>query len=141
MPVLFTTNNKALIASPLKPQVTDTRNFIAEDFLVNLQQNFNKKQLNFSQSKRINQQFTDFTDIFQNTMIKHAPFRTLTRKEVKLRKKPWITPALLKSIKTKNKLYLLKMRNPLDESTAKKYKVYKNKLVHVKEAAKNTITM
>ena len=28
------------------------------------------------------------------------------------------------------------MRNSFDESTAKKYKVYKNKLVHVKEVAK-----
>ena len=28
------------------------------------------------------------------------------------------------------------MRNPFDESIAKKYKVYKNKLVHVKEVAK-----
>ena len=28
------------------------------------------------------------------------------------------------------------MRNPIDESIAKKYKVYKNKLVHVKEVAK-----
>ena len=28
------------------------------------------------------------------------------------------------------------MRNPVDESIAKKYKVYKNKLVHVKEVAK-----
>ena len=56
MAVLFTTNNKALIAPPLKPQVRDTRNFIAEDFLINLQQSFNEKQINFSQSKDINQQ-------------------------------------------------------------------------------------
>ena len=28
------------------------------------------------------------------------------------------------------------MQNPFDESIAKKYKVYKNKLVHVKEVAK-----
>ena len=41
MPVLFTTNNKALIASPLRSQARDTRNFIGEDFLINLPQNFN----------------------------------------------------------------------------------------------------
>ena len=83
MLILFTTNNKALIASPLRPQVRDTRNFIAEDFLINLLQNFSKKQTHFSQSKDINQQFIAFTDIFQNTMNAHAPFRTLTHKEVK----------------------------------------------------------
>ena len=83
VPVLFTTDKKALITSPPRPLVRDTRNFIAKDFFINLQQNFNKKQINFSQSKDINQQFTAFTDIFQNTMITHASFRTLTRKEVK----------------------------------------------------------
>ena len=62
--------------------------------------------------------------------------KRLSRKEVKLRKKTWITLAFLKSIKNKNKLYSLKMRNPFDESIAKKYKVYKNKLVPVKEVAK-----
>ena len=52
-----------------------------------MQQNFTKKQINFSRSKDINQQFTAFTDIFQNTMNTHASFRTLPRKEVKLRRK------------------------------------------------------
>ena len=37
VPVLFTANNKPLIAPPLRPQVRDTRNFFAEDFLINLQ--------------------------------------------------------------------------------------------------------
>ena len=83
MPVLFTTNHKALIASPLRPQVRYTKNFIAEDFLINLQQHFIAKQINFSQSKDIDQQFTAFTDIFQNAPNTHAPFRRLTRKEVK----------------------------------------------------------
>ena len=139
LPVLFTTNNKALIASPLRPQVRDARNFIAEDFLINLQQNFNKKQINFSQIKNINQQFIAFINIFQNSMNMHAPFRTLIRKEVKLRKKTEITPALLKSIKTRNKLYSLKMRNSFDESIATKFKVYKKKTGTCKRTGKKII--
>ena len=36
---------------------------------------------------------------------KHAPLRKLSIQEDKLRKKPWITPGILTSIKNKNKLY------------------------------------
>ena len=46
----FICNNEALIAPPLRPQVRGTRNFIVEDFLINLQ-NFNEKQLNFSEQR------------------------------------------------------------------------------------------
>ena len=84
----------------------------------------------------VNQKFTAFIDIFQNTLNKHAPYRSVTRKEAKLAKKLWITPASLKSIKTKNKLYLLQLRYPFDEPIAKRYKSYKKKLVHLKELAK-----
>ena len=100
-----------------------------------MQQNFNKKQINFSRSKDINQQFTAFTDIFQNTMNNQAPFRTLAHKEVKLRKNMDYN-CIVKINKNQNKLYSIKIRNSFDESTAKKYKLYKNKLVHVKEVAK-----
>ena len=44
--------------------------------------------------------------------------------------------ALLKSIKTKSKLYLIKQRHPFNEPIAKRYKSYKNKLAHLKELAK-----
>ena len=36
---------------------------------------------------------------------KHAPLRKLSIQEDKLRKKPWITPDILTSVKNKNKLY------------------------------------
>ena len=65
----------------------------------------------------------------------HAPLRSQTRKEKTLNKKPWITTGLLKSIKTKNRLFrkLFKSNNPKEKTF---YKKYLNKLTHVKEAAK-----
>jgi len=36
---------------------------------------------------------------------KYAPLRRMSRREKRLSEKPWITPGILKSIKTKNKLF------------------------------------
>ena len=36
---------------------------------------------------------------------KHAPYKTLSKKETKLKFKPWITKSISKSIKKKNELY------------------------------------
>ena len=62
-------------------------------------------------------------------------FVSQTRKEKKTHKTPRITFGLLKSIKTKNKLFikLLKSNSPKEKAF---YKKYLNKLTHVKYAAK-----
>ena len=61
--------------------------------------------------------------------------RKLTRKQQKLINKPWISRGILKSIKTKQKLYLSHFVN--DNSELKQlYKKYANKLTEVKFAAK-----
>ena len=47
--------------------------------------------------------------VYQDKLIsiidKEAPYRTLSRKEQKLRLKPWITKSILNSINKKNGLY------------------------------------
>ena len=47
----------------------------------------------------------NFEKKFNSILNIHAPFRQQTRKEKKLYKKPWLTKGILKSIKTKQKLY------------------------------------
>lgn len=47
--------------------------------------------------------------------------------------KPWLTRGILKSIKTKNKLYLQAKRNPIYKS---KYVQYRNKLTTILRKAK-----
>ena len=75
------------------------------------------------------------TLVFKSVLDIHAPLRPQTRKEKALNKKPWITTVLLKSVKTKNKLFrkLFKSNNPKEKTF---YKKYRNKLTHVKDAAK-----
>ena len=66
---------------------------------------------------------------------KHIPLRKLSRKEMKLKSKPWITKGLLKSISTKNKLFqqCYKQNNFF---LVAKYKSYFNTLTKIKEIAK-----
>ena len=61
--------------------------------------------------------------------------RKLTRKQQKLINKPWISRGILKSIKTKQKLYLSHFVNGNSEQK-QLYKKYANELTKVKFAAK-----
>ena len=60
--------------------------------------------------------------------------RKLSKKEQKLSQKPWLTKGIVKSSKTKNKLYL----DSLSENPEKviQYKIFRDKLTHIKELAK-----
>ena len=60
----------------------------------------------------------------------HAPVKQISRRELKLRSKPWITPAIRRSILIKNKLYkkFLKTGSSYYHS---KFKYYRNKLNHL----------
>ena len=53
----------------------------------------------------INKQTEIFLNTFSNNVNKLAPFRKITRREKRLKKKPWITRGILKSIKMKNKMF------------------------------------
>ena len=74
---------------------------------------------------------------FNSILNIHAPFRLQTRKESKLSKKPWLTNGILKSIKTKQKLYkhiIIKTNRASQEWSY--YKKYRNKLTHLIETSK-----
>ena len=45
--------------------------------------------------------------IIQEVTSIHAPLRRPSRKEMKAKSKPWLTKGLLKSVKTKNKMFQL----------------------------------
>ena len=80
-------------------------------------------------------QFQTFINIFTDTVNFHAPYRRTTRKEKKLKEKPWLTKGLLKSIKQKSKMY----KKFLDRSNCSlytQYKKYRNTLNRALECAK-----
>ncbi len=53
----------------------------------------------------VNQLYSKFNDILTSTLNTFAPIRTLSKKEQKIRENPWLTRALLKSIKRKAVIY------------------------------------
>ena len=106
LPVLVCTDfqrfPKSLNKTPVL--IRDTSKFqtasFAEDLLDNL-----SSLVDISNAYNANQCITDFINTFKTTLDTHAPLRKQTRKEKKLRSKPWITKGLLMLIKHKNKLY------------------------------------
>ena len=76
----------------------------------------------------INDQFNDFYFKIEGCVSRHAPYKKLTPKEVKLNGKPWISNELTKMIKIKNKLFYRKKRQPNNENVKKLYNLFRNRV-------------
>ena len=85
-------------------------------------QNFNTEYTN------INDQFQDFYLKIEGCVNRHAPYKKLTPKEVKLNGKPWISSDIIKMIKIKNKLFYRKKRQPNNENIKKLYNIFRNRV-------------
>ena len=87
--------------------VRDAKNFEAELFLEELSKSLHLLgETNLPNNINEIDIYTDkFIHIFQLILDKHAPLRKRSRKELKLKTKPWITKGLLKSIHRKNHMY------------------------------------
>ena len=77
------------------------------------------------------------SDAITTILDKHIPLKKLSRKQQKLKAKPWITSDILKSIKTKNQLYKKLVKNGFndddDDDLSSSYKKLRNKLTHDKQ--------
>ena len=85
-------------------------------------QNFNTDYTN------INDQFQDFYLKIEGCVNRHAPYKKLTPKEVKLNGKPWISSDIIKMIKIKNRLFYRKKRQPNNENIKKLYNIFRNRV-------------
>ena len=61
-------------------------------------------------------------------MDRHAPIKKRKPREIKLMTKPWITPELSRMIKTKNKLFVRKKRQPSNENVKLLYNIFRNRV-------------
>jgi len=101
-------------------------NFNIEDFLEYL--NFKLYSLYNHNRLNANELFNYFIETFSEVVDEFAPLRKATRKEKKLRQKLWISSGLLKSIKTKNKIFK-RLHNHGDNFVlSAEYKAYQNTL-------------
>ena len=68
-----------------------------------------------------------YTIVYAYTLNKHAPYKTITRKESKSKLKPWLSQGIIKSIQIKNTLYKKFIRSK-DLFLYSRYKLYRDKL-------------
>ena len=111
------------------------KNFKIEDYLLDLDWAFSSINITDLNKSNISQDVSNFTSTFNSVLDKHAPLTVLTRKEKRLRKKPWISPGILASIKTKNNLFKKAFKKNSTNSEKEHYKKYLNKLTHIKNVS------
>ena len=111
-------------------KIRDMSSFNVENFLADL-----SCKLESVEYYEVDECFDSFIAIFSQVIDDHAPMRERTKKEVKLKRRPWITNTILKSIKLKNKLYKKFIKTKKD-SDYRKYKQRCNILTRDKEKAK-----
>ena len=94
-------------------------------------------QINFVNlvSSDVNERILNVINILQKITDKHAPIKKTPQSKRRQLKKPWITAGILKSIKTKHKLFNSNFLSK-DPDKVKTYKKFNNKLNKIKETAK-----
>ena len=83
---------------------------------------------NWNYLHNVHDSFEDFYTKLDGAVNRHAPLKKLTPKEVKLRNKPWLTPEILKMIKTRNKAFERKKRQPNNENCKRIYNEFRNRV-------------
>ena len=131
LPTFCTIQNNFYKPCKLKEQVHDMKHFNAESYCEDVSYRLKKlKQLSDPSTK-----MSKFLDVIASATNDHAPLRLLSRKEMKIKSKPWLTKGLLKSISTKNALFQkCYKQNKIHLITH--YKIYLNKLTKLKRIAK-----
>ena len=94
------------------------------------------KLADFATTNNPSNNLTIILSNFLSILDKHAPIVSISRQQSKLMAKPWISKAILKSIKTKNKLYHKHCKNRKDIAYFNDYKQYNNLLTKIKKIAK-----
>ena len=85
--------------------------------------------------------FETFFRLFNKTLDRHAPTKKSTKKEKKIKSKPWITKGIKKSISIRDKLYkeMIKEKNVLTKVLKHEFfKKYRNQIINLLTVSKQT---
>jgi hypothetical protein len=112
----------------------DTNTFIEEISNINW-------ELHIKENDSVNESINFFLKTFENVLNRHAPYKELTKKQIKLHSKPWITSGILKSIYAKNILYK-KFINSKNDNIKNvlftQFKFYRNKICNLLRHSKKS---
>ena len=107
---------------------------LSEEALVNEVSSIDWNML-FAKNQDPSYLFDTFYNKISQLIDKHIPIKQISRNELKLRSKPWITSGIKKSISVKNKLYKKHLKTK-SEHYHKKFKLYRNKINHLLKLSK-----
>ena len=111
----------------------DKKNFCPEAFSEKLSSLISS---NFPlSSDNLDHKFDNFVEVISHTIESHAPLKRMSRKQLKLAKKTWITKGIFTSIRKKNSMF---QSHFIRGSDAKKnyFWRYTNKLTKIKAHSK-----
>ena len=135
LPLLIEINNKNHNLNNATLLRRNMKTFSQNTFLLELQKEL--KLLPNNIYSNVNSYVSNFIQIFQNTIDKHAPMTKLSRKEQKLQTKPWITKPIMKLIKHKNSLYRKFIKQKTERSKIE-YRNVRNIVTHSLEKSKKS---
>ena len=118
----------------------DTKNFDRENFFLDLL-SIDWDEVIKLDLKDPNISFAEYYTTINNLIDKYMPLRKMTKKEVKLMFKPWITPDILKSMKERDSLkyqYNHTKDQTKKSDLDKKYKEAKNRIIENTRQNKKT---
>ena len=108
-----------------KPTMRDFTKFDSKKLAKGIDDlNLEDKIKNYSE---INEKFDFFHKNIINAINNNAPIREQTKREMKRKKKPWITKGILKLIKTKN----IPLNQFLGDKDRLRYRTYRDKRNHL----------
>ena len=133
LPSFLITCNYACLPNKIKMFKRDYSNFNEAAFIRDCQ-SVNWEGL-VSTCSDANHMFNSFYAKLSEIVDTHVPVKQIPKKELKLRLRPWITPAIKKSIQIKNNLYKKFLKTKLLYYHSK-FKYYRNKLNHLIKISK-----
>lgn len=128
-------NNYSSLPNKIKMYKRDYTNFNENKFIEDCQA-INWKEI-ISTAHDPNCIFDSFYYKLSDLIDAHIPIKRLSKRELRVKTKPWITPAIKTAIQKKNELYkkYLKTKSPYYYT---KFKYYRNKINHLLKISKKT---
>ena len=120
--------------------IRDTSNFDAELYCDELSSAITTFLSNVNELTEANfdKNFNAFTSLIQKVIDKHAPLKQLSRKQKKLKIKPWITKDVYAKICTKRRMHKSHYING-NEAMKHEHKIFSNKVTKLKATAKKKL--
>ena len=113
----------------------DFSKFEVGAFLNDLSVKLRNMSLCVKHCEDVNKCWNEFESIFSGTVFDHAPIKILSKKEQKIKAKPWITRGIIISINFKNLMFKFAIKDKTKKFSAH-FRKYRNILNRVIECSK-----